>query len=124
MRSITRGAVLVASVVVHLAVLYAPRVPATDVAGLPGADKVGHVVVFALVVTAALWAEIPARIVLPVLLGHAVVSELLQHLVLAGRSGDPWDVLADVVGVALGWMAWRLILAVRRAGRGPSGPGR
>ena len=33
---------------------------------------------------------------------HAVVSELVQHWLLADRSGDPRDVVADLVGVALG----------------------
>jgi len=40
---------------------------------------------------------------------HAVVSELVQHYLLAGRSGDPSDSVADLAGVlivtALLW--WR-----------------
>ena len=33
---------------------------------------------------------------------HAPVSELVQHFLLPGRSGDGWDVVLDLVGVAVG----------------------
>jgi hypothetical protein len=33
---------------------------------------------------------------------HAVSSELIQHWLLANRSGDPADVAADLVGIAVG----------------------
>ena len=33
---------------------------------------------------------------------HAPVSELVQHFLLPGRSGDVWDAVLDLVGVALG----------------------
>jgi hypothetical protein len=38
---------------------------------------------------------------------HAVVSELIQHTFYTHRSGDPFDVLADLVGIALGLAAFR-----------------
>ncbi len=118
-----RRALLVLALLAHLAVLYAPAVPASGPVTLPGADKVAHAGVFALVVVAALGARVPARWVVPLALGHAVVSELVQHLLLPGRSGDVWDVVADVVGVGLGWAAATL-LNRRRAARRPSAPAR
>jgi hypothetical protein len=40
---------------------------------------------------------------------HAVSSELVQHWLLANRSGDPADVAADLLGVGLGLaVAWKL----------------
>ena len=112
-----RYAALTAAVVLHLLVLYLPQVPDPGGPQVPGLDKVAHVAVFALVVAAALWAGLPARWVVPVALVHAVVSEVVQHLWLAERSGDGWDVVADVVGVLLGWavMTW-----LRRASPAPS----
>ena len=40
---------------------------------------------------------------------HAVVSELVQHFAYVGRTGDPVDVLADWVGVAVGVASARLL---------------
>jgi hypothetical protein len=93
-------------VVVHLAVLYWPRSPSTG--GLP-IDKVVHAVIFGMVLWAAARAHLPLRPVGVLLAVHAVVSELVQHYLLAGRSGDPSDSVADLAGVlivtALLW--WR-----------------
>jgi hypothetical protein len=87
------------AVLVHLVVLYAPRAPAAP--GPVWIDKVVHVTIFAAVALAAAWAGLPRRPVALLLLGHAVISELLQWLLLPGRSGDPWDSVADAAGVAL-----------------------
>ena len=49
---------------------------------------------------------------------QAVGSEVLQGALLPNRSGDPWDVVADLVGVAAGLAvggAW----AGRVRGAGP-----
>lgn len=94
-------------VVVHLVVLYAP-----DGGGAPpfsGADKVVHVATFASVALAGLRAGLAARWWVPVVAGHAVVSELVQHWLLPHRTGDPADVVADLVGVAVGVLAARLL---------------
>lgn len=126
MRSVFRGVVLGIAVLLHLAVLYAPRVPPPPGGGFSGMDKLGHVAIFALVAAVALWNGLPGRLVVPVLLGHAVLSELIQHVALTDRSGDPWDVLADVLGVGLGWFVWRWWrqLTVRGDEPRPSGPDR
>ena len=107
-------ALLCAAVAVQLVVLYAPSAP--SVSPFPGSDKVVHLLVFLVPVAVALLAGLPPRLVVLLFSAHAVVSELVQHLVLAGRSGDPLDVLADLAGVALGVVVWRLV--VRSVGRG------
>lgn len=85
----------------QLVVLYAPRTPSTG--GVPGVDKVVHVAVFALVVWAGLRAGVARSLVLLVSVVHAPVSELLQATLLPNRSGEPLDVVADLLGCALGF---------------------
>ena len=86
------------------AVLYWPQ--ATTAGGLPYLDKAVHVVVFAAVGVTAVLAGARAGVVVGLLAAHAGVSEVVQARLLAERSGDLWDVAADVVGtcggVALG----------------------
>ncbi|MPV38972.1 VanZ family protein [Georgenia subflava] len=107
----TRARILLGvAVALQLLVLYAPRLPDVGPTDVPGLDKLGHAVVFAAVTLTGLRAGLRPGLVIGFGLAHAVVSEVLQHAVLPGRSGDPFDVLADVVGVALG-----LILARRIA---------
>ena len=95
----------------QLVVLYAPRAPSTG--GVPGLDKVVHVVVFGLVVWAGLRAGVARPLVFLVSVVQAPVSELLQATLLAHRSGDPFDVVADLVGCALGWLVARRDMMVR-----------
>jgi VanZ family protein len=45
---------------------------------------------------------------------HAPVSELVQHFLLPGRSGDVWDAVLDLVGVALGAAALVVGARLRR----------
>lgn len=104
------GRVLLAlTVLVQLVVLYAPRAPSTG--GVPGLDKVVHLVVFAVVALAAVRCALAVRWVAVALCAHAVLSEVVQHAVLPHRSGDPADVVADVLGIAAG-------LVLGMAGRG------
>lgn len=91
---------LAAAVALQLAVLYWPTAPGVP-SGLP-LDKLVHAAVFGLVALTGVRAGLPVRGVVAVLLAHAVVSEVLQHLVLPYRSGDPLDALADAVGVLVG----------------------
>jgi VanZ family protein len=79
----------------------------------PDADKVEHAVGFGLPVALVLL-TLGARsgpalrrrravgAVTGVFAAHAVVSEVVQHLFYAGRTGDPLDVAADWAGVVLG----------------------
>ena len=94
------GAVLA----VQLIVVYAPQGPGgPQIAGL---DKLVHLVIFALPVLAALMAGLRAPWVLGILAVHAPVSELVQHFALPRRTGDLLDMVADLAGVALGYLAF------------------
>ena len=88
--------------------LYAPKVPSSG-SDLP-LDKVGHVIMFAVVTGVAVWAGIPWKWVVVVMIAQAVFSELVQGYLLAGRGSDPWDFVADIVGIALGLVGARLAL--------------
>ncbi len=95
-----------AAVLVQLVVLYVPTAPGVPL--FPGADKVIHLLVFAVPVLLLLLAGAEPRVVVGVLALHAGVSEVVQGALLPDRSGDPVDALADLAGVALGWTVWRL----------------
>jgi VanZ family protein len=94
-----RDRVVLSLVVVgHLLVLYWPRTAGPE--GVPHLDKVVHALIFGGVLWAGRRAGLPDRLLVPVLVAHAFVSEALQAWLLPGRSGDLSDVVADVVGVA------------------------
>jgi len=89
----------------------------------PLADKLEHAVAFTLPVMLILLAAALRRplgwqwpgpatqaVVVGAFAGHAVVSELIQHVWYSHRTGDPLDVVADWIGVAGGVMLLRLIL--------------
>lgn len=91
----------VAAVALQLVVLYAPRTP-----GVPGGpirpDLLVHFAVFALVTWTGRRAGLSVGALSAFVLAQAVVSEAVQHWWLAGRSGDPVDLLADGTGVVVG----------------------
>jgi hypothetical protein len=99
------GLLFGAALVVHLVVLYLPDVSATPHVG--GLDTVTHMLIFGGVLYAGVRFGLAARPLGALLLAHAVVSELVQHWLLPGRSGDWHDVAADVVGVALAYLVLR-----------------
>lgn len=101
------AAALAVVVVVHLVVLYLPggQVPSTGVE-VPGLDKAIHAAVFALPVFLAVLLGRSAWWALPFAV-HAPVSEAAQHALVPLRTGDPWDLAADLAGVALGTAAAR-----------------
>ncbi|PRY62796.1 hypothetical protein BCF74_1032 [Knoellia remsis] len=101
-------AAAVVAVVVQLVLVYAPSSGGPPL--FPNADKVIHVVIFALPVGLAILARLPWLPVVAVMAAHAPVSEIVQGTMLSQRSGDVWDAVADLVGVALGWfVATRLL---------------
>lgn len=104
-RLVAARIVLVVAIGIQVWGLYAPDVPGG--AGLPGADKVAHVGMFALVMAAGVGAGIPARPLAVVLVLHAVASETAQAVLISTRAGDVQDAVADVLGVAIGWLAGR-----------------
>jgi hypothetical protein len=98
------------AVAVNLVLLFWPRALGNP-GGLPF-DKVVHLLSFAAVMWSGVRAGLAIRWLGAVLAVHAVTSELIQHALLPGRSGDPADVLADLTGVAgvvlaLGAASWR-----------------
>ncbi|MDR2565611.1 MAG: hypothetical protein LBC97_06045 [Bifidobacteriaceae bacterium] len=114
------------ALVPQLLVLYLPD-PHGLAAGLdlPYADKAVHAFVFAL--AAGLWAAVSGRVWLvgALFAAHAVVSEVVQATWLPQRSGDPWDVAADLAGIAFGlWLAARPALLWRRPRPTTPGQGR
>ena len=89
-------------------------------------DKVEHAVGFVLPVLLILLAAAlhgrpgwrwPGRrtslVVVAIFAAHAVVSEVIQHVWYRYRTGDPLDVLADWVGIAVGFFLFRLIFLRR-----------
>lgn len=113
--SLLAWAAFVVTCALNLYGIYAPSQPGPPM--FAGADKVFHLVSFALVMGTGVLAGIRARWLALALLAHAIVSELIQHLLLPDRSGDPVDVLADAVGVALGWLIARALLRWRGGAR-------
>lgn len=92
------------ALVAQLVALYAP-----NAAGAPqvnGLDKVVHALIFAAPALAALMLGIRARWALGLLAVHAPISELIQRFALSHREGDVLDVMADLVGVLLGGLAY------------------
>lgn len=92
---------LVAALAVQVVALYSPGSPDPGPDIFPHADKVVHFLLFA--VPAHLVARIStARWPLLLLALHGPVSEVVQHLWIPYRGGDPLDALADLAGVAAG----------------------
>ena len=91
-----------------LYVLFTPR---TGGEGLfPYADKVVHLVLFALLAATARWRFGPASAALAGVAAYAVLSEVAQATLLSTRSGDAYDVVADLLGAAVGWVAAHRLL--------------
>ncbi|MEP7331599.1 MAG: VanZ family protein [Terracoccus sp.] len=104
------GVAAVSAVVLQLCVLYWPVV---SVEGpVSWTDKVVHVLVFAVPTYLVGWALRSVGLVVTIFLVHAPLSELIQHFLLPGRSGDVWDAVVDVIGVALA--AALLLVRARR----------
>jgi hypothetical protein len=105
----------------HLWALYRPTGPAV-LSWLPNADKLGHAVIFGLPLLLILMTVASRRralgrrptgrfvgIAAAVFAGHAVLSEWIQHSLYSERVGDPYDVLADCTGCALGVLGYTLV---------------
>ncbi len=98
----------------QMLVLYAPSTPDLGESALP-VDKVVHAAVFALATYTLAAVEVPLGWVVGLMSAHAVVSELIQHRLLADRAGDPADVAADLMGIAIGVLLVRVRRRPRRA---------
>ena len=76
-----------------------------------GADKVVHVVIFAVLsflYKATFSRQAFGRCFL-ILILYGIATELAQEYMHLGRSGDPLDLLADAIGIVLGYRAMRLL---------------
>jgi VanZ family protein len=115
--ALSRGAFAVV-VLISLAVLFVPGdgVPAAP----PGVDKLIHVLLFLVLAVSGRWAGIRAGTLGALLAGYGAVSEVVQWLTPLERSGSVADWLADVVGVALGLLAWAAGSRTAAARRPPS----
>ncbi|SHN45674.1 hypothetical protein [Cryptosporangium aurantiacum] len=93
-------------IVISLFVLFLPN---DDVpSGFPpGTDKLVHGALFAALALTGSRAGVRAAWLLPTLALYAVVSEVVQAAPALNRSASPWDALADVIGIALGWLLAR-----------------
>ncbi len=76
-----------------------------------GADKLVHLVLFALLAGAARWRFGRSPATLAAVAAYAVGSEVVQGALLSTRSGDPYDVVADLLGAAVGWLIAGRLLA-------------
>ncbi|MGY1739758.1 MULTISPECIES: VanZ family protein [unclassified Blastococcus] len=101
--ALSRG-VLAVTVLVSLAVLFTPGddVPSAP----PGVDKLIHLALFAALAVAGRWAGVRPRPLAALLVAYALASEVVQALTPLERSGSVADWLADVLGAALGLLAW------------------
>jgi VanZ family protein len=106
---VARGLAVIA-VAAQLLVLYWPVV--TVEGPVSWTDKVVHALVFAIPTYAVGRAVGSVGVAVTIFAVHAPLSELVQHFLLPGRTGDVWDVVLDLVGVALGAAA--LVVGARR----------
>ena len=90
------------AVVLSLVVLFAPS--GDGVAPFRHSDKVVHAALFALLAGTARWRFGPLAVVLVAVAAYAPLSEVAQAVLLPGRDGDWHDAVADLCGVALGWL--------------------
>jgi VanZ family protein len=88
--------------------LFAPSGGAAP--SVPGLDKVVHLALFLLLAGTTRWRFGADPRLLVAVTAYAVVSEVLQAALLHDRSGDPYDVLADVLGALAGWLVARQLL--------------
>lgn len=70
--------------------------------GFPHADKITHLLMFAVLAACSRYARIPPVVTVVWLAAYGVLTEVLQATVAVRRSGSFWDWVADLVGVAVG----------------------
>lgn len=74
--------------------------------GLPW-DKANHALAFLglTILTGCGWLRLSWRSLAGIMLAAGIAVELIQGLPAVGRDADVWDVVADMVGFGLGWLA-------------------
>ena len=78
-----------------------------------GSDKVVHLLLFGALAATTRWRFGRSTAALAAVVAYAVVSEVVQAVLLSTRSGDAYDVVADLLGVALGWLLASRVLQRR-----------
>lgn len=73
-----------------------------------------HALLFGALAATTRWRFGPGLLGLGLVAAYAVVSEVVQGVLLSTRSGDPYDVVADLLGAAAGWLLARRLLARTR----------
>jgi VanZ family protein len=99
--------VFAAALVLHVLALYSPGTPGDSAS--TGVDKMGHTAMFAILIAPLLCLGAPLGSTLLAATGYAVVSEFIQAFAVPHRSGDFGDLLANLLGIALGWLIWRAL---------------
>ena len=74
----------------------------------PYDDKVAHLLIFG--VPAGLAALLGRPWAVGLVVAHALLSEPLQAWLTASRVADPWDLVADLVGIVLGVVVAAVLL--------------
>ncbi|MUM16328.1 VanZ family protein [Mycobacterium sp. CBMA271] len=87
--------------------------------GPPGADKVVHVLIFAMLAVSSRHARIGEKPTLAWVLAFGACSEVIQALWVPRRDGSVWDLLADAVGLLTGLLLWRRVRRVSLLRRAP-----
>jgi hypothetical protein len=98
------------ALVLNVVILYLP-VAIGPPSSLPFLDKVVHATSFALIAVTGCLAGVPLKVLITLIVGESVVSEVVQGTVsVLHRDGDWADAVADLVGGALGiggFLLWR-----------------
>lgn len=106
-------AILWALVILALCSIPGPDLPDVNIFGI---DKVGHFGVF--FIGAFLWMQAWPRSTARVLaagLVFSILTEIYQGVLpFLGRSPDPFDVVADALGLVIGLLLWRWLRHRRR----------
>lgn len=116
-RPAVRVGLIVATVIFNIG-FFLPKVPGAELsAGIPQADKIVHVLIFAFTTGVVLLLSKPRGwLMTATIVGMfvwGITVETIQD-VIPGRLGDPWDVAADCLGIALAglvgwWISRRLV---------------
>jgi len=86
------------ALVLNVAILYLP-VAVGPPSSLPFLDKVVHATSFALIAATGCLARVPLRVIVVLIIGQAVFSEIAQGTVtVLHRDGNRADAVADLVG--------------------------
>lgn len=78
--------------------------------GPEGSDKVTHLLLFAALALLGRYAKVPLVPLGVGLTAYAVGTEVLQAVLPINRRGDVGDVVADLIGLALGLLITREVL--------------